>query len=70
VRCEGKCFRLIVWVQEGNELHPCSDMARFSDLTDAQEVAEFVLLHGNGVYIQILDESGSVVEVRRPGNLQ
>jgi hypothetical protein len=69
MRGEEKCFRLIVWVQDGDELYPCSDMARFSELTDAQEVAEFVLLHGNGVYIQILDEAGSVVEVRRPGNV-
>lgn len=62
-------FRLIAWVQDGELVHRCEDVARFSELTEAQEVAEFVLLHGNGIYIQILDESGAVIEVRRPGNL-
>jgi hypothetical protein len=65
----GREFRLIAWVQDGERLQRCEDVTQFAELVEAQEVAEFVLLHGNGVYIQILDESGAVIEVRRPGNL-
>lgn len=65
----GRGFRLIAWVQDGDLVHRCEDVTQFAELIEAQEVAEFVLLHGNGVYIEILDESGAVIEVRRPGNL-